>query len=265
MRRVMAVIGTAGLLAAGVLAPPAMAGAPTGKAYTCTGGEFPLNMKRIPPGNYASVTVAGACDVEPGGVYTIAGNINVLPGAVFDAQSAPSTITVGRNVTAGAGSFLGLGCQPDVPGKSGHPCLDPYADGRSTITVNGNATAIGAGTVMLNGTTVKGNVTLIGGGADIPWSIKNNTIGRNLTVGHVTANWFGVLFNNIGGNATLLNITVTEDHPGASLSAYIVRNTIGRNLNCWGIGPNLSFGFYPGQVNVVGHKANGQCAYPVST
>jgi hypothetical protein len=265
MRRVMAVIGTAGLLAAGVIAPQAMAGAPSGSAYTCTGGEFPLNMKRIPPGNYASVTVAGACDVEPGGVYSITGNINVLPGAVFDAQSAPSTITVGHNVTAAAGSLLGLGCQPDAPGKSGHPCLDPYADGRSTITVNGNVRATGANTVLLNGTTVKGNVTLTGGGGDIPWSIKNNTIGRNLTVDDVTANWFGMLFNSIGGNATLTNITVTEDHPDASLSAYIVRNTIGRNLNCSGIRPNLSFGFYPGQVNVVGHKANGQCAYPVST
>ena len=242
-----------------------MAAASSTPAYTCTGGVFPTGMVHIPSGHYASITVAGACDVEPGAQISVVGNLNVLAGAVFDAQSAPSTITVGRNVTAAAGSLMGLGCQPpSYTGKSGHACaMDP--DGHSTITVNGNVTATGANTVLLNGITVKGNVTLTGGGGDIPWSVKNNTIERNLTVSEVTANWFGALFNRIGGNATLTNITVTEDHPGASLSVYIVRNTIGRNLTCTGIGPNLSFGFYPGQVNVVGKNANGQCANPVST
>jgi hypothetical protein len=254
----------AGLIAVGLIAPPAMAAASSAPAYTCTGGEFPGDMVPIPPGHYASITVAGACAVEPG-AYSIDGNLNVLAGAVFDAQSVPSTITVGHNVTAAAGSLLGLGCQPDAPRKSGHPCSDPYATGRSTITVNGNVTATGANTVLLNGITVKGNVTLTGGGGDIPWSVKNNTIGRNLTVSEVTPFWFGALFNSIAGNATLTNITVTEEHPDASHAVYIVRNTIGRNLTCTGLGPNVSFGFYPGQVNVVGHNANGQCAYPVST
>ena len=80
----------------------------------------------------------------------------------------------------------------------------------------------------------------------------------------VTADWFGALFNSVAGNATLTNITVTENHPDASHAVYIVRNTIGRNLTCTGLGPNVAFGFYPGQVNAVGHKANGQCANPVS-
>ena len=241
-----------------------MAASSSAPAYTCTGGVFPTGMVHIPSGTYASITVAGACDVEPGAEISIVGNLNVAAGAVFDAQSAPSTITVGRNVTAAAGSLMGLGCQPDVPGKSGHPCLAPYADGHSTITVNGNVTATGANTVLLNGITVKGNVTLTGGGGDIPWSVKNNTISGNLTVSEVTADWFGALFNNIGGNATLTNITAT-DPEDETPPVYIVRNTIGRNLTCTGIGPALSFGFYPGQVNTVGHNANGQCAYPVST
>ena len=60
--------------------------------------------------------------------------------------------------------------------------------------------------------TVKGNVTLIGGGGEIPWSIKGNTIGGNLTVSGVTADWLGVQFNRIGGNVTLTNIT--RDRPG---------------------------------------------------
>ena len=175
-----------------------MAAASSAPAYTCTGGVFPTGMVHIPSGTYASITVAGACDVEPGAKISIVGNLNVLAGAVFDAQSAPSTITVGRNVTAAAGSLMGLGCQPDPrpPGSQDIRALDPYADGHSTITVNGNVTATGANTVLLNGITVKGNVTLTGGGGDIPWSVKNNTIERNLTVSEVTADWFGALFNN---------------------------------------------------------------------
>ena len=244
---------------------PAMAAASSTQAYTCTGGDFSTgDLVHIPSGDYASITVAGACDVQPNAVISIVGNLNVLAGAVFDAQSVPSTITVGRNVTAAAGSLMGLGCQPDRPGKTGHQCADPYADGHSTITVNGNVTATDANTVLLNGITVMRNVTLTGGGGDIPWSVKNNVIYGNLTVSEVTADWFGALFNDIRGNATLTNITAT-DPEDETPPVYIVRNTIGRNLTCTGIGPALSFGFYPGQVNTVGHNANGQCASPVST
>ena len=221
-------------------------------AYTCAGGE-------IPSGHYRSVTVKGFCSVAPGAVIDIVGNVTVRAGAVLDAQSAPSTITVGHNVTAAAGSLLGLGCQsPSYTGNSGHECVaDP--DGHSTITVKGNVTATHASAVLLNGITVRGNVTLSGGGSDIPWSIKNNMIGRNLTVSGQTTDWLGVLFNHIRGNATLTNITVTDQHPGAP-GVYVVRNTIGRNLTCTGLTPGVSGGFVPGSVNVVGRHAIGQCA-----
>ena len=124
---------------------------------------------------------------------------------------------------------------------------------------SGNVTVTDADAVLLNGITVKGNVTLFGGGGPIPWSIKNNTIGRNLTVSGQTTDWLGVLFNSIGGNATLTDITVTDVHPGAP-GVYIVRNTIGRNLICTGLTPGVSGGFVPGSVNVVGRNAIGQCA-----
>jgi hypothetical protein len=231
---------------------PAMA-APSGPMpYTCTGGG-------IPSGDYASITVTGFCGVAPDAVITIVGNLNVAAGALFDAQSAPSTITVGHNVTAVAGSLVGLGCQPpSYTGNSGHECaVEP--DGHSTITVNGNVTATDAAAILLNGITVKGNATLTGGGGPIPWSIKNNTIGGNLTVSGQTTEWLGVLFNSIGKNATLTDIAVTDEHPGAP-GVYIVRNTIGRNLTCMGLTPGVSGGFVPGSVNVVGGNANGQCA-----
>ena len=222
-------------------------------AYTCTGGE-------IPSGSYASITVTGACAVPADAVINIVGNVNVAGGAVLDAQSAPSTITVGHNVTAAPGSLLGLGCQPanSIGRFAGVPCAVEPA-GHTTITVDGNVTATGADTVLMRKMTVNGNVTLTGGGGEIPWSIKGNAIGGNLTITGVTADWLGVQFNRIGGNATLTNITATDPgDPGRTVA--VVENTVARNLNCTGLAPGVSGGFIPGEVNHVGHKANGQCA-----
>ena len=114
-------------------------------------------------------------------------------------------------------------------------------------------------TALLNGITVKRNVTLLGGGGAIPWSIKNSTIDGNLTVIGQTADWLGVLFNWIGKNATLIHITVTDPGDPGRL-VFVVRNTIGRNLTCAGLAPGVSGGFLPGDVNVVGRNAIGQCA-----
>ncbi len=74
-----------------------------------------------------------------------------------------------------------------------------------------------------------------------------------------TVMWLGVMFNQVGGNVTLTDITVNDEHPDAP-GVYVVRNTIGRNLVCTGLDPGVSGGFVPGSVNVVGHKAIGQCA-----
>jgi hypothetical protein len=250
--------------AAMVVALSAVAGiasAAPGNNYTCSGGDFASGtFTSIPSGNYASITVTGVCNVVPGAVINVTGNINVAPGAVLDAQSATSTITVGHNVTAGAGSLLGLGCQPtNTIGRfAGVPCLDD-PNGQTVITVNGNITATGADTVLIRKVTVNGNVTLTGGGGEIPWSIKGNTIGGNLTIGNVAADWLGVQFNGIGGNATLTNITALDPgDPGRTVA--VVENTVGNNLICMGLAPGVSGGFIPGEVNHVGHQALGQCA-----
>jgi hypothetical protein len=231
------------------------------RAYTCSGGDFQAGtFVPIPSGTYASITVKGACQPVPDAVINVVGNIDVAPGAALDAQSAPSTITVGHNVTAGSGSLLGLGCQPTntIGMFAGVPCTVEPA-GHTTITVNGNVTAINANTVLMRGMTVKGNVTLIGGGGDNPWSIKGDTIGGNLTIIGVTADWLGVQFNTIGSNATLIAITATDPgDPGRAVA--VVENTVARNLNCIGLAPGVSPGFIPGEVNHVGHKATGQCA-----
>jgi len=228
------------------------AAAPSSKvpiAYTCTGGDFASgNLTTIPSGIYSSITITGACAVTPNATITVLGDVNVASGAVFDAQSAPSKITVGGDVTAASGSLLGLGCLPNPPKHTtGHPCtVEPHR--QSTIVVLGNVTTTDADTVLLNGITVKGNVTLLGGGdqAGNPWSIKTNWIGGDLVVSGVTPEWIG--------NVILTNITVAE-----GVTIDVARNTVGRNLTCWGLAPAVSGGF-TGEVNVVGGQALGQCA-----
>ena len=260
--------------AAGLGGATGNASAAPGNNYTCSGGNWTgdpstSTFTSIPSGNYASITVTGVCNIVPGAVINVTGNINVAPGALFDAQSAPSTITVGHNVTAGAGSLLGLGCQPtNTIGRfAGVPCADPYGDGFTTIIINGNVTATDASDVLLRGAvasgagklTVNGNVTVTGGSSDVPWSIKGATIGKNLTISGVTAEFLGVQFNTIDNNATLTDITVNDvDFPPPGV--IVVGNTIGRNLNCSGLLPFVAAGVIPGQTNFVGHQATGQCA-----
>jgi hypothetical protein len=255
-------LGAVIVAALSAVAATGIASAAPGNNYTCSGGDFATQtFTPIPSGNYASITVTGVCNIVPGAVINVTGNINVAPGAVLDAQSATSTITVGHNITAGAGSILGLGCQPTntIGMFAGVPCTDNPA-GQTIITVNGNITATNADTVLIRKVRVKGNITLTGGGEDVnPWSIKGNTIGGNLTISDVAADWLGVQFNRIGGNATLTNITALDPgDPGRTVA--VVENTVGNNLICIGLAPGVSPGFIPGEVNHVGHNAIGQCA-----
>jgi hypothetical protein len=272
----LGVLGTLAVTGALVLSGgPAMAAVSwvSPAVYTCTGGDFATgDLTSIPSGIYASIKVKGACAVAPDAVITVIGNINVAPGAVLDAQSAPSTITVKGNVTAARGALLGLGCLPNPPGHmTGHPCvIEP--NGSSDITVKGNVTAWDANAVLLNGITVKGNVTLIGSegtasvaerATAIPWAIKDNTIGGNLIAADMTPLWIGLLDNKVGGNVILFNIHITDGLPpnnDPTPTIQVASNAIGRNLICYGLAPAVAGGFIPGQVNVVGGKALGQCA-----
>ena len=268
--RIVAAAAMTVAVATGLLGATTIANAkPAPKAYTCTGGSRPgfdptaWTFVRIPSGTYSSLTVNGVCQVGPGTVIHVEGNVNVTDGSVFDAQTFASKVTVDGNVTAAWGSLLGLGCLPNPPDHTtGHPCIDP-GNGNpsvlsSSITVNGNVTATDADTVLLNGITVHGNVVLSGGGEEyIPWPIKWNTIGGDLIVRHVAANWVGVLLNHVGGSASLTNITITD--PGdPTPTAFVVSNRIEENLICKDIGPNL-IAALPGENNVVDGQKFGQC------
>jgi hypothetical protein len=255
------VVALVAVAATGLGGATGIASAAPGNNYTCSGGDFASGtFTSIPSGSYASITVTGVCNIVPGAVINVTGNINVARGAVLDAQSATSTITVGHNITAAAGSLLGLGCQPSntIGRFAGVPCLD-NPNGQTVITVNGNITAADADTVLIRKVTVNGNVTLSGGGGEIPWSIKGSAIGGNLTISDVAADWLGVQFNRIGGNATLTNITALDPgDPGRTVA--VVENTVRNNLICMGLAPGVSPGFIPGETNHVGHQALGQCA-----
>jgi hypothetical protein len=93
-----------------------------------------------------------------------------------------------------------------------------------------------------------------------PRAEKNNTIGGNLTISGVTPEWLGVLFSHIAGNVRLTDITATDPEDDGNAAVSVVVNTVARNLNCTGLGPRLSGGAIPGEVNFVGHNATGQCA-----
>jgi hypothetical protein len=259
----LAVVALSVAVASGLVGAAGVASAtPFPGTYTCRGGDLASgDFTSIPSGTYATITVAGVCNVQPNAAIKVIGNLTVMPGAVFDAQSAPSTITVGRNLVAGPGSFLGLGCQPTntIGMFAGVPCADPYAAGHTTITVKGNISAGDADTVLIRHVTVGGYVNLNGGGGDIPWSIKGNAIAGNLTVNNVAADWVGVQFNHVGGNAILTRVTSLDPgDPGRTVA--VVENTVAGNLGCSALVPGVSGGFIPGEVNHVGGDAAGQCA-----
>jgi hypothetical protein len=230
--------------------------------YTCHGGSYTLgpngpvgDIVAVPSGHYGTLVIRGACNVTPGTVIK-AGSIIVAANALFDAQSAPSTITAG-DVTAGPNSILGLGCLPGPNPNLGHACASPNASKSSDITVR-NITGIDVNTVLLNGITVKGNLTLIKGGdqAGSPWPIKLDTIKGNVTIVGATPEWIGLVYDTIGANVVLLHDTIAT---GENID--VANNTIRANLICYALAPDVSGGPIPGEHNTVGGASLGQCAH----
>lgn len=233
-------------------------------ALTCTGGA-------IASGTYASVTVTGECTVPAGATVTIIGNLNVASGAMLDADSAPSTITVGHNVVGSPGSWTGLGCTPahggcSAPSPEGG--AGPYFGQQSTVLVKGNVSLDHVYNAALDGITVNGNVSSVGGGSGmnppgfIPFSVKDDTIHGNLSVSGLTSVWFGVIRSTIDGNVVLSDNTLLD--PDAN---EVVHDTIGKNIICTNNYPAPQFGdAVEGQPtsyqwSTVGGQALGQCSF----
>jgi hypothetical protein len=251
VRRTFIAAGTAILAAAGfAAAAPTAQGAPN-SSYTCN-GELPTN-------TYGSVWVPEWCVVPDGADVTVTHGISVGSGAFFDA-STHSTLTVHGNVSGGPGSFVALGC------TEAHTCDDGEAGNIGDVTIDGNVSLDHVYDAAINGVTIGGNLTSVGGGAGlaedqfIPFSVKDDTIGGNISVSGLRTTWFGVIRSQIGGNVTLTDI-VLADPDGNE----IVANTISRNLVCSGLSPAPQLGDAvegapPGYgPNDVGGKAVGQC------
>ena len=221
----------------------------------CTGGD-------IATGTYQNLLVTGQCTVPAGAEITIVHNLKVAPGAMFDAQSAPSTVHIGGNVRAGHGSLFGLGCTAAHGCESGPPFSD--------ASVGGNIRLRYVYDAAINGVEVGGNVNSQGGGAGfvadqgmfIPFSVKDDVIHGNLTVKGLKTTWFGVIRTTVDGNVTLKYIK--NDDPDGN---EIVHDTIGGNLSCRGMSPHPQFGDAiqgapPGyQYSTVGGRVTGQCKF----
>jgi hypothetical protein len=244
-----ATAGAAAIVLSGTAAASARGGAPT----TCSGGE-------ITSGTYTGLIITGECSVASGATVTVNGNVTVQAGAAFDA-STDSQITINGNVYAGPGSFFALGC------TQAHPCSDtgvgPAGGFQTHDVVTGNVTLDNVFDAAINGDTIYGNLTSSGGGPGlldpetdfIPFSIKDDVIGGNLTVTNLTGVWFGVIRTEVGKNVTLQNIAMSDPDGNE-----IVTDQIAGNLNCSGLNPAPQVGDSGGDPNLVGKHANGQCA-----
>lgn len=251
MRKAFQALGVSAGAAALVLLGTAGASARGGAPATCSGGN-------IASGTYTGLVVTGACTVPAGSNVTINGNLTVAPGAAFDAQT-DSQVTVNGNVLAGRGSFFGLGC------TFAHPCDNnqPPADGTTHDTVSGNVILNHVFDAAINGDTIGGNLVSTGGGAGlldpetdfVPFSIKDDVIGGNLTVSNLTTVWFGVIRTQVGKNVMLHNITLSDPDGNEYVS-----DNIGGNMNCRNNTPAPQVGDSGGAPNVVGKHALGQCA-----
>lgn len=130
----------------------------------------------------------------------------------------------------------------------------------------GNLTLVQVFNAALNGDTIGGNLTSTGGGAGllnpetdfVPFSIKDDVVGGNLTVTNLTTVWFGVIRTQVGKNVMLHNITLSDPDGNEYVS-----DVIAGTLNCRGNSPAPQVGDSGGAPDVVGKHALGQCAHLV--
>ncbi len=181
--------------------------------------------------------------MDAGADITVTHNLTVAPGAVFDAQGAPSTVHIGGNVIAEQGAMFGLGCTP------AHGCENggPY----SVTSVDGNIILNQVYDAAINGVTVGGNIVSHGGGAGfvmttdspetsdafVPFSMKDDTIHGNVVVQGLTTSWFGLIRSTVAGTVVLRDIHL--DDPDGN---EVVADSIGGNLVCFGNDPAPQLG-----------------------
>lgn len=258
--------GMAALVGVAALGLAGLAGTGTADAATasCAGGT-------LASGTYGTLMITNHCAVPDGATVTVLHDLVVAPGAAFDAQSH-SVVHVLGDVVAQHGSMFALGC------TDAHPCTsDPQAPegtqpppvdrSKDSYRVDGNVVLNQVFDAALNGDVIGGNVVSSGGGPGyslnpwIPFSIKDDTIGKNLVVTGLRTSWFGVIRTTVGGNVVLQDVRAADPDGNE-----VVADHVGRNLVCLGLSPQPQLGDAvegapPGYgPTVVGGRALGQCA-----
>lgn len=212
-------------------------------------------------GNHGNLVVTGNAYVAGGTSLNVNGNLTIAPGACLDAFTL-GTVKVTGGVYVGKGAILALGCSPGAIGPE-PPCGTTTTDDY----VGGSILASQPWTMYLTAVTVGGSVSSFGGGPGptfdpyVNFPIKENVIGGDLLVSGWQGAWFGVLRNEVYGDARLINnvgVTVSEGRPD---STEIATNVVQGNLLCYGNSPAAQFGDSGGAPNEVGGFASGQCAF----
>ena len=254
-------------------------------SYDCTGANGGI----VPPGTYDSILISGVCYM-PAGTIDIRGDLTIAPGALLDAANPgdpagnpilPATVLVGGNVWVGSGAVLILGCSP--------------AGGCHGVTydrIGGDLTANDALGVVVQAVAIDGNASLDGGGGGVagapesgdcflpsnpppaPWSedtalsqgpnaspvysdFEDSTIGGDLSVIGLQSCWLGSLRDQVAGNVTFANNTMSD--PDA---LEVSKNVIGGDLTCFNNLPAVQFGD-GGTPNIVAGHSNGECGFDV--
>ncbi|MGO9873600.1 MAG: hypothetical protein ACLPVY_07345 [Acidimicrobiia bacterium] len=233
--------------------------------------------------------ITGVCYM-PAGAIDIRGDLTIAPGALLDATTPgdpagnpllPATVEVGGDVSVGTGAVLLLGCSPNI--------------GCHAVTydhISGDLTANGALAVVVHSAAIDGNVSLQGGGGGVagapesgacflpsnpppaPWSedaavsqgtnaspvysdFEDTTIGGDLSVIGLQSCWLGTVRDQVAGNVTFANNTMSD--PDAM---EVNKNVIGGNMACWNNLPAVQFGD-GGTPNIVGGYGTGECGFDV--
>jgi len=252
MRKSLKALAVFAGAAALVVSGTAVATASGDITATCSGGLITTRTY------HHGLRITGKCKVNAGSQVVVNGNLVVMAGATFDAQTA-SRVTVNGDVVAGPGSLFGLGCTYAHPCDNGNPPWGGTTHDVVTGTVHLNQVFDAA----INGSTIGGSIVSFGGGAGlldpeeqfVPFSIKDDVVGGSISITGLTTVWFGIIRTHIGRSVTLTDINLSDPDGNE-----IVTNVISGNLSCTGLDPAPQVGDSEGAANVVGKVASGQCA-----
>ena len=251
MRSTRPLLGSFAAALALAAAAPAAPAAAKGRD-TCSGGPI--------SGVFHNLKITGTCTVPAGSTLDVRGNLDVAPGATFNAVTM-STVTIEGNVKVGKGATFGLGCTPASPSP---PC-DPQTP--TNDVVGGNINADRPLTMYLDGDTIHGNVNSHGGGPGptfspyINFPIKDDVIDGNVKVDGWQGAWFGLIRDVVHGNVTISRMVgVAIGGLGTPDSTEVATNTIGGNLDCRRNSPPAQLGDSGGLPNVVNGNKKGECA-----